>query len=445
MTDGSIRGRDLTHLIDRDLKGVEKSWLDPATHSTLEGNSGAGNWDQFAANAKLAGYNGSKFDENIYTTRLDKSTISRSKQEEAERLAHLIESQTSDNIHIRQERGQALEEGGGDGDEEALWSGVIGTGGLAKSSVHLESAWKRGANLTAPSTNSALKAAPSAQVKGGSTNITKTEKPKKDDKPNNSPPATWAARAANSVKDKTADVPKSSATSLPMPAAVSSVPTAESTEQTVPVPSSTNISQSLTSSPDIATKPAEQVIPSSDTSSAAAKATGLKATAKEYVFVPRATAKEYTPSVTAVTRAITGNIGAAPPAVSAQPVPAMPAGFPQAPIMLMPGYEGNYPQAAMPGMVPPFMQMPAGDNMPMVVMQGGMMPMYPYADQQFMMQGPPQGYGFQGQGGGYYNNGYYEGGGRGRGGGRGGRGPYNKRDYEQRNSANNSEAFGSST
>ena len=85
----------------------------------LKGN--IGEWDQFRANKELFNVDGG-FDENIYTTELDKSTIDSAKIKEAERLAREIESTASSNIHIADERNQTIL---GDYDEEDRYSGVL--------------------------------------------------------------------------------------------------------------------------------------------------------------------------------------------------------------------------------------------------------------------------------------------------------------------------------
>lgn len=65
----------------------------------------------------------STFDENDYTTTIDRSDPSfKRKQAEADRIAREIERSTSTNAHIREERGQALENDGDD--EEDKYSGV---------------------------------------------------------------------------------------------------------------------------------------------------------------------------------------------------------------------------------------------------------------------------------------------------------------------------------
>lgn len=46
----------------------------------------------------------STFDENLYTTPLDKESLSREQMARAERMAAEIEGKSSSNIHMREER-----------------------------------------------------------------------------------------------------------------------------------------------------------------------------------------------------------------------------------------------------------------------------------------------------------------------------------------------------
>lgn len=78
-------------------------------------------WNQFEANEKLFGVV-SSFDENLYTTKLDKAKLSAAQSREAERLAQEIERQTSGNFHLQEERGQRVQDDGLD--EEARYSSV---------------------------------------------------------------------------------------------------------------------------------------------------------------------------------------------------------------------------------------------------------------------------------------------------------------------------------
>jgi len=111
---------------NRDLVAAGSAWTstnsraDNAPKTTfLKGDIGG--WDQFKANEQLFNVQAT-FDENLYTTELDHSQIDARKKLEAARLAREIETTTSSNIHLKEERGQAVE---GDYDEEDLYSGVL--------------------------------------------------------------------------------------------------------------------------------------------------------------------------------------------------------------------------------------------------------------------------------------------------------------------------------
>ena len=67
-----------------------------------------GTWDQFEANAQKFGLK-SDYDENIYTTRIDRSNpLHRQREAEAERIAQEIEGGSTDNSHMKEERGQTF-------------------------------------------------------------------------------------------------------------------------------------------------------------------------------------------------------------------------------------------------------------------------------------------------------------------------------------------------
>lgn len=89
------------------------------TSSRLAGS--IGEWDQFKANQELFNVNAT-FDENLYTTQLDKSQMDGRRIAEAERLAREIEGTVTTNIHLAEERGFQVET---DFDEEDLYSGVL--------------------------------------------------------------------------------------------------------------------------------------------------------------------------------------------------------------------------------------------------------------------------------------------------------------------------------
>ena len=134
-TDVEISGSQ--HDKNRDLVAAGSAWTTTTANSRraealgsttaadvsrTKGLKGSiGEWDQFKANEQLFNVSAT-FDENLYTTELDHSQIDSRKKMEAERLAKEIESTTSTNIHISEERGHRVE---GDYDEEDRYSGVL--------------------------------------------------------------------------------------------------------------------------------------------------------------------------------------------------------------------------------------------------------------------------------------------------------------------------------
>lgn len=98
----------------------------PPSGGDMKGSIGG--WDQFKANEDLFNVKAS-YDENLYTTELDKSTINQSDIRKAEKLAKEIEKTASSNMHIAEERNQVVE---GDYDEEDRYSGVLKSSGAAK-------------------------------------------------------------------------------------------------------------------------------------------------------------------------------------------------------------------------------------------------------------------------------------------------------------------------
>ncbi len=84
-----------------------------------DGPHKVGDWDQFEANKKLFGVD-STYNEEIYTTKLDKSKLSSKHAKAAERLAREIESSSSKNFHMAEERGQKHQSD--DLDEESRYS-----------------------------------------------------------------------------------------------------------------------------------------------------------------------------------------------------------------------------------------------------------------------------------------------------------------------------------
>ncbi|KAI9678159.1 MAG: hypothetical protein M1817_006104 [Caeruleum heppii] len=125
-TDADISGNLAVR--ERNLQRWEPS-TGPDEDLSLEGggngqNSRAnGGWDQFEANERLYGVR-SDYDENIYTTAIDRSNpLYRQRAAAADRIAREIEGGTAASAHIAEERGGPVVDDSGM-DEEEKYSGV---------------------------------------------------------------------------------------------------------------------------------------------------------------------------------------------------------------------------------------------------------------------------------------------------------------------------------
>ncbi len=134
-TDGQIANR-LSSGPGRELKKFDDFSEFPVVSNTPSSNAirngsrdaetfgdvrNPGKWDQFRANQEQFGVRTS-FDESEYTTKIDRSSVDYpAREREAARIAAEIESKSSVNIHLQEERNQRLP---ADLDEEALYSGV---------------------------------------------------------------------------------------------------------------------------------------------------------------------------------------------------------------------------------------------------------------------------------------------------------------------------------
>ncbi|KAK0552368.1 poly(A)-binding protein binding protein [Tilletia horrida] len=88
------------------------------------GGGGGGAWDQFAVNERQFGVR-SNYDEDIYTTKLDRSGKDfKERERNAERLAREILNSTTSNPHLAEERNHAATEAAAGGDEEAKYGAV---------------------------------------------------------------------------------------------------------------------------------------------------------------------------------------------------------------------------------------------------------------------------------------------------------------------------------
>jgi hypothetical protein len=103
------------------LSGYASAMTASATKPS-EPSGTIGGWDQSNANEKLFTVK-ANFDENHYITALDKSAIPPHFHNRAERLAQDVEEQSSDNIHIREER--SIVSCAADFDDDDKYSGVL--------------------------------------------------------------------------------------------------------------------------------------------------------------------------------------------------------------------------------------------------------------------------------------------------------------------------------
>ncbi len=117
VTDSEISG--VAPGTSRTLERVNSAWVAPLSAKSGSGSGQMGSlgtsstthgkkWDQFEANEKLYGVKAS-FDENLYTTQLDKTSLTWNQQYRAGQMAREIESKESHNPHIREERNQVYE------------------------------------------------------------------------------------------------------------------------------------------------------------------------------------------------------------------------------------------------------------------------------------------------------------------------------------------------
>lgn len=80
-------------------------------------------WDQFAANERLFGVR-TDFDEEIYTTKLDRSGSDyKAREQQAIQIANEIQQSTSTNVHMQEERGLSIDDSGMD--EEDRYGAVV--------------------------------------------------------------------------------------------------------------------------------------------------------------------------------------------------------------------------------------------------------------------------------------------------------------------------------
>lgn len=110
-TDADISGN--LAFRERTLQRWQPSAADTDVDLSLEAESTAsGTWDQFEANSQLFGLK-SDYDENIYTTRIDRQNPQyRQRLAAAEKIAQEIEAGSATNAHMREERNMTVEDDG---------------------------------------------------------------------------------------------------------------------------------------------------------------------------------------------------------------------------------------------------------------------------------------------------------------------------------------------
>uniref|UniRef100_A0A2P2MIZ7 Ataxin-2 isogeny n=1 Tax=Rhizophora mucronata TaxID=61149 RepID=A0A2P2MIZ7_RHIMU len=97
----------------------------PELENIFDGSWNRG-WNQFEANEVLFGVK-STFDEELYTTKLEKGPQTRELEREAMRIAREIEGEETEDLHLAEERGMQLHKDF-DIDEETRFSSVYRVG-----------------------------------------------------------------------------------------------------------------------------------------------------------------------------------------------------------------------------------------------------------------------------------------------------------------------------
>jgi len=118
-TDSDISSHGKT--TERQLTSTHGAWLSGDGGSLNDGD--ASGFNQFKTNEEKFGVK-STFDERLYTTELNMSAITSEQRMKASAIARDIETKSSTNFYVQEERGQ-LESDPFHGDEEARFSSVI--------------------------------------------------------------------------------------------------------------------------------------------------------------------------------------------------------------------------------------------------------------------------------------------------------------------------------
>ena len=126
----TVLGATTAFRTDADISGNlafrERSlqrWQPPAADADVDvsleaDTTGSGTWDQFEANSQLFGLK-SDYDENIYTTRIDRQNPQyQQRLAAAEKIAQEIDAGSATNAHVREERNLTVDDDGLDEEEK---------------------------------------------------------------------------------------------------------------------------------------------------------------------------------------------------------------------------------------------------------------------------------------------------------------------------------------
>lgn len=287
----------------------------PAAAAGLKGSIGG--WDQFQANEELFNVKGS-YDENLYTTELDKSKMHKEQIRQAEKLAREIESKETTNMHLAEERNQAIQT---DYDEEDRYSGV-----LKKKTDDKTVSTSASSDSSTPKSSASPAAAPAPKMNYAAAAAKQT-----------APPG-FAGKKEDTKKetDKVEEIKKEETPAVIEPAKEEEKPE----ESSKPEPEKPT--EAPVTAPDAeaaAAKPAEE-----ETKPAETEKTEEKNEAPKQVSKLNAKAKEFTLNINAKTFTPGGGGGFVPPE---QPIPQQ--HIPYA----MPGFDPNMHGYMHPGMGQP--------------------------------------------------------------------------------------------
>jgi hypothetical protein len=294
------------------------------TNEALSGTIGG--WDQFQANEKLFNVKAS-FDENQYTTALDKSAIPTHLQEKAERMAREIEGQTSDNIHIMEERGVTI--ASEELDEEDKYSGVRRIATSSTATVSSTPQDRAEPNPSIPQSREEV--CPKEVTEGADININKDP--------------TKPTKGRESVSDNSTNLNIASIKALPVDEVgtiSSATTTTTATAEKQPASQMAASQDGEEVNKDINDSPTNAFSDASDSNEQQSPqppvTSKLNPTAKEFTFNP--SAKSFTPSVTEAATPMTYFDPSAVAATDGVP-PFLPHHYPH-PQLLHAGFYANY-------------------------------------------------------------------------------------------------------